>query len=660
MHLKLTISFLLSLLLFTNVSGQTIDRLAVQLNGNNSKEATIAIKALDDSGNVLSSLNGPHEIKINGEVQAFNFSQGISNNSAEKLLKSDDGTKSFFYAQPKDRPGILNRVHSKDGKLSFSKIPLWMSIIPPLVAIILALLLKEVLISLFVGIWAGAFILNGFTFSGIFSSLFTVIEKYIVNALADKDHLSVVIFSMLIGGMVAIISRNGGMKGVVNKLARFANNARNTQFVTWFLGVAIFFDDYANTLIVGNTMRPVTDRFRISREKLAYIVDCTAAPIAAVAFVTTWIGAELGYISGAVEKLGIEESAYSMFLNSLSYSFYPVLTLAFVLFLIFTNKDYGPMHKAESRARIKGELYDQSTDRGEGEVDNSLEELEPVEGIPHLWYNALIPVMVVIIGTIIGLFYTGHNADTWANPELGLLGKLSEVIGNSNSYAALLWSSISAVIVAIILSVGGRLLTLKGVMETFTDGLKTMLPAILILILAWSLGKITQDLYTADFLTDMLDGFLSPYWIPAVTFILAGLIAFSTGSSWSTMAILYPLILPATWSIANTAGLEITEIMPIFYNVISCVLAGAVFGDHCSPISDTTILSSLASSCNHIDHVRTQMPYALTVGGVSILLCILSMQISLPSIIWFILGFVLLFGILMLLGKKVPIYEEET
>ncbi len=645
---------LVLLFLFNSLNSQTIDDFKLNIQNPNADSFALEIQALGDDGQINNNINGQFDFVINKSDQKINFKQG------KAIVNKAVGEIPYLYIKQARKPGKLNRIHINDNKVSLTNIPLWMSMIPPFVAIILALLLKEVLISLFVGIWAGAFILNGFSLSGLLSSLYTVIDKYIVGALADTDHLAVVIFSLMIGGMVAIISRNGGMRGVVDKLSIFANNARNAQFVTWFLGVAIFFDDYANTLIVGNTMRPVTDKFKISREKLAYLVDSTAAPIAAIAFVTTWIGAELGYIAEAVESLGLEESPYSLFLHSLQYSYYPVLTLVFGFLLIYLNKDYGAMVKAETRARTTGQLYDQSTDRGENEVDNSLEELDPVPGIEFKWYNAFIPVMIVVTGTIIGLFYTGHSPGVWDNPELGLMGKLSKVIGDSNSYAALLWSSISAVIAAIILTVGGRYMSLKSTMETFTDGLKTMLPAILILVMAWALGQITKDLYTADFLTDILDGFLSPYWIPAVTFILAGLIAFSTGSSWSTMAILYPLILPATWTISMGAGMEVTEIMPIFYNVTSCVLAGAVFGDHCSPISDTTILSSLASSCNHLDHVKTQLPYALTVGAISVLLGILSMQIPIPTFIWFLIGGAMIYLIIRFLGTDIPTGEMKA
>lgn len=241
-------------------------------------------------------------------------------------------------------------------------IPGWLALLPPLIAIALALLFKEVLSSLFIGIFVGAatmgYYLEGF--SGIFTAFLTVLDHYILSALANPEHLSIILFSVLIGSIVALISKNGGMLGVVNRLVRFAQNRKSGMLTTYFLGIAIFFDDYANTLVVGNTMRPVTDKLKISREKLAYIVDSTAAPIAAVAFITTWIGAELSYISDGVEKIQIEtgevitESAYGIFMNSLAYSFYPIFTLFFVFFIIQKGKDFGPMLKAERKALKEG------------------------------------------------------------------------------------------------------------------------------------------------------------------------------------------------------------------------------------------------------------------------------------------------------------------
>lgn len=531
-------------------------------------------------------------------------------------------------------------------------IPLWFSIIPPLVAILFALIFKEVYSALFIGILIGTTTIYTYQgsdiFTAFFQGIFAIPDTYILHSVGDTEHLSIIVFSMLIGGMVSIITKNGGMKGVVNILSRFAKNARSGQFVTWLLGIAIFFDDYANTLVVGNTMRPVTDRLKISREKLAYIVDSTAAPIASIAFVTTWIGAELSYIQDGINTLGLEQSAYNVFINSLTYSFYPIFALIFILLLTYKGVDFGPMYKAEKRAR-RGYIHPDTAKNNTKQ--NS--EIEIPDHVHPRGFNAVIPVAIVIFGTFAGLLYTGWDFGVWQNPDVAFSKKLSIIIGNSDSFKALLWSSISGVIAALILTISQRIMSLKDSVESLINGFKTMLTAIIILVLAWSIALLTNHLHTADFISQsLIQVNLAPYLVPALTFILAALVAFSTGSSWGTMAILYPLILPASWLISQKAGLEHSMALSIFYNVVSSVLAGSVLGDHCSPISDTTILSSLASSCNHIEHVRTQLPYALTVGGVGIGLGTIPSAYGVPAYITFPAGILVLFLIVHFLGKK--------
>ncbi len=548
-------------------------------------------------------------------------------------------------------------VYIQLGDSSFKKnvtpIPLWMSILPPLIAIMMALIIREVFSALFVGILVGTTIIYYYQgssfFIAIFQGLFAIIDTYIIDSMSDKGHLSIIVFSMLIGGMVNLITKNGGMKGVVAVLSRYANSARSGQFITWILGVAIFFDDYANTLVVGNTMRPVTDRLRISREKLAYLVDSTAAPVAAIAFVTTWIGAELSYIQSGINTLGLDESAYTVFINSLAYSFYPIFTLGFILILVYNRRDYGPMYTAECKARKEGVQSDES----EG-FSNKINELEVDEKIKARGFNAVIPVLVIIFGTFTGLLSTGWDQSVWDSVDLSFSKKISTIIGNADSYTALLWSSISGVLVAVGLTLSQRILNLKGVIDSLVNGFRTMLTAVIILVLAWSIALVTQHLHTADFISqNMLAFSLSPQLVPTLTFILAALVAFSTGSSWGTMAILYPLLLPATWLISKDSGLDYGTSMSIFHNVVSAVLAGSVLGDHCSPISDTTILSSLASNCNHIEHVRTQLPYALTVGGVAIFIGTLPAAYGISSWILIPLGFVILYIIIRVFGKKI-------
>lgn len=584
------------------------------------------------------------------------------------------------YIEPTFRTGeVLTFAHFEVKGKRPSIVPLWMSILPPLIAIFLALIFKEVIFSLVSGIFIGSAILGVYAegFIGIFTGFFTVIDTYLLGALHDSDHLSVILFSIIIGGIVALISKNGGMKGIVNSISRFANNARNGQLATWFLGIAIFFDDYANTLVVGNTMRAVTDKLKVSREKLAYIVDSTAAPVSAIAFVTTWIGYELGCINAGLKSINAEgeeigEGIYSIFLNSLSYSFYPILTLFFIFYLVWRGKDYGPMLKAEQRAR-KGEVV--NPDQNLGDL-TELKDIEPNKGTEPHAYNAVVPVAIIVFGTLAGLVFTGFDAlvpaihevdasiqlngwkDIWNN--IGVLEgnpntlgkKIGTLIGESNSYLALLWASLAALFTAMIMSMLARTMDLKSCVETTVTGFKTMVPALMILILAWALAAVTNDMHTAEFLTGLVGDSIQPWLIPAITFILAAIVAFSTGSSWSTMALVYPLVLPLAWALCESHGYGQEESMMIFYNVVSTVLAGAVLGDHCSPISDTTILSSLASGCNHIDHVRTQIPYALTVGIIAVLAGTIPSALGLNPWLGMLIGAGAIVGTIEVLGKK--------
>ncbi len=614
----------------------------------------------DEQGEVLRESSGSYALGLNGEKTEIDFSQGYASfplgNASIESMRID-------YLNPEGAQILQFGFHTQGSKTRMREVQPWTSILPPLIAIALALLFREVIGALLGGVIFGTFLLSGFHPQHWLSGIGASFDFFILGAIADSDHASIVLFSMLIGAMVAIISRNGGMYGVVNKLSGLASTPRRAQLVTWFLGLAIFFDDYANTLVVGNTMRPVTDRFRISREKLAYIVDSTAAPVAAIAFITTWIGAELDYIDGAISQLGLNESAYGVFLQSLAYAFYPILTLIFVFMLIMSRRDFGSMFKAERRASSTGALSASVSGR-----EHKLNaDLEPEPGTRARWYNAFLPVATVILVTLYGLWTTGlmnlslegHDyALFWHNEgfskRMQLLFSsdlLSKVVGGANSYVALIWASASGVLVAGVLSVGTRSLSLVQVVEAAQSGFKTMLPAIVILILAWSLAAITQQLHTAGFLAAALNESLNPMWLPTLTFVLSALIAFSTGSSWSTMAILYPLVLPLAYNMGMIQGMELEQIMPLFYNVTAMVLAGAVLGDHCSPISDTTILSSLATNCHHVDHVRTQLPYALSVGAVSILCGGVLAVMGLPFYINFPIGIVLLYLIIRYAGK---------
>lgn len=553
------------------------------------------------------------------------------------FMRKGEGTFTFTVDEPST---VEVFVGTKPFFKKYRPVPLGWSIWPPLIAIAMALIFREVYTALLAGIVMGAWLLGGYTYGlipGMWWALQRIMDTYIIQALSDSDHQSIVVFSMLVGGMVAVISKNGGMQGVVDYLSRFARTARSGQLVTWFLGVIIFFDDYSNTLLVGNTMRPVTDKLRISREKLAYLVDSTAAPVAAIAFITTWIGAELGYIKDGIASIdGLDENAYHVFLNSLAYSFYPILTLLFMLMLIWQGRDFGPMLKSEINARKFPAYKPTGYNRLEGEAGAfyMAEGLRPTPGL------AIIPVLTVIGVVLYGLLQTGWDQAIWTSDELSIFRKLSIIIGNANSYTALLWGSGAGLAMAIALSIGTERLSLEKSIESMLNGFKVMLAAVLILVLAWVLAELTQELHTAVYITRiLLDLQLGPAWLPVLTFLLAGLVAFSTGSSWGTMAILYPIMLPAAWKISIEAGLDHEASLAIFHNVVSCVLAGSVLGDHCSPISDTTILSSLASGCNHVSHVRTQLPYALTVGAFAIVFGTIPTAFGVP--VWVSYGLVL-------------------
>ncbi|MBQ6772128.1 MAG: hypothetical protein IJP44_14280 [Bacteroidales bacterium] len=521
--------------------------------------------------------------------------------------------------------------------------PLWMSVLPPLVAIVMALLIREVVSSLFIGVLTGTFLMALYgganPAAAVGGGLLRVVDTYIVGSLFDADHVQIIVFTLIIGGMVRIITANGGMQGVVNWLSRRARGPRSGQLMTFLMDLCIFFDDYSNTLVVGNTMRPIADKLKISREKLAYIVDSTSAPVVAVAFVTTWIGAELSYIQDGISAIGLEASAYSVFFRSLAYSFYPFLTLGFVLMVILSGRDFGSMLKAERKARMTG--------------DSGAETANSAARPAHV-IDALVPLLVLVFGTVIGLFFTGYDAQVWQSAETDFFSKLSATIGAANSYLALLWASLLSLLTAIVMTLLRGTLAFAKVMEEMVEGFKTMFNAVLILTMAWSIALVTKDMHTAEFVSQLLLKWsLSPWLVPVLTFVLAALIGFSTGTSWGTMAILYPLILPSSWLLCQEQGLSVEATMPLFYNVVASVLAGSVMGDHCSPISDTTIMSSLASSCNHLQHVSTQMPYALTVGGTALLVGVLPTALGLPSWLAFLMGFVVLFLIVRLIGKRV-------
>jgi Na+/H+ antiporter NhaC len=535
--------------------------------------------------------------------------------------------------------------------------PGWFSLVPPLVAIVLALIFREVVTALFAGVWLGALAVAGFN---PLSATWRLIDTFVVPALGDTDggHTQVVVFSLLLGGMVGIIARNGGTMGIVEAVAPFARTTVRGKLATWAAGLAIFFDDYANTLIVGTTMRPITDRLKISREKLAYLVDSTAAPVAALIPISTWVGYEISLIADGLRIAAqqnpeqaaalVTASPFAIFLHTIPYLFYPLLALYFVFLTSVWDRDFGPMAEAEQRAASGGGLH-----RPDAQLttDTSAHIMDPKEGTKHRWWNAGVPVLTVIVVVLVGLYATGRAG---AGPDASLM----DVFGAADPFSTLLWGSLSGCLMALLLSSAQGILSITEGIEAWLGGIRAMVIAMIILVLAWSLGSVTEQVGTAQYLASVLSGHVALQLMPVLIFLTAAAMSFATGTSWGTMAILLPLVIPLTVSLGGDAGFDGGAHYSILLGSISSVLAGAIFGDHCSPISDTTVLSSTASACDHVDHVRTQLPYALLVAAVGMLVGDIGTAYGLPNWIALILGAVILFLFLRFFGRKV--HEEAS
>ena len=412
------------------------------------------------------------------------------------------------------------------------------------------------------------------------------------------------------------------------------------------MGLFIFFDDYANTLIIGNMMRPITDKLKISREKLAYLVDSTSAPVASIFIISSWIGFELGLIATGLRTVNSDINTYELLLKTIPYRFYPIAALFFVFLVAFMQRDFGPMYKAEVRARITGKLFDNKSE------ENNLDDSHFFENNKKAkWYNGVIPIAIILFGTIAGLIYTGVLE--LSNKEISEYN-FRDIIINSNSFLALMWAGFAASVVAIIMSVSQKILSLNEAVNAWTKGVQSMLFACIILAFAWAIGDVTESLKTADYLISILSDSIDPRLLPLLVFIACAAVSFSTGTSWGTMAVVMPIVIPLSFKMAEVHGLDFNVDPTILVGVVSSVLAGSVFGDHCSPIADTTILSSMASQCNHVDHVKTQLPYALSVGVVCMIVGDLATAYGLPTYLAIPIIFIILYLILRFFGKKLP------
>ncbi len=613
-------------------------------------------------------LRGPRTVLVHVPFQISFANPSTTDSLAWSLVRARDGASlASGVAEPGTEVEVANLVVTGRGDLPLTVmtpsaqaslsplvLPGWFSLLPPLLAIALALITHEVVISLFAGVWLGAFFVAGLN---PFAAILRSIDAFILPALADPDHAAIVLFSLLLGGMVGLMGRSGGTQGIVEAVAPLATNRRRGQLATYLAGLAIFFDDYANTLIVGNTLRPITDRLRISREKLSYVVDSTAAPVAAIIFVSTWAGYEISLIGDGLSTAAAQVasadpalaselegvSPFSVFIQTIPYLFYPILALCTVFLVAWTQRDFGPMLAAERRAARGGGLY------REGAmllVDTSTELLEPKAEAPRRWFNAAIPVLTVVVVVLGGLYVDGRSS-------LGRPGSLTETLGAANPFHALLWGALAGVLAAFVLATGQRILKVKEAIEAWAGGLRAMVLAIVILVLAWSLGAATEAVGTAPYVSHILETAGFPLQLlPVSVFAASAVIAFATGTSWATMAILIPLVIPLAVTLGGGAGFgDEAHHYTVLLGTISSVLAGSIFGDHCSPISDTTVLSSMASASDHVDHVRTQLPYAVVVAVIGMLLGDIPTAYGMPWIFSYILAIAVIFAILRFVGR---------
>ena len=513
----------------------------------------------------------------------------------------------------------------------------FLSLLPPLVAITLCFITRRVLASLFIGVWVGATILIGWNpIGGVTKTL-----GYIVENAADSWNATILLFDFVVGGLIGLIYLSGGAQAFVKSVTKKVKTARDGQFAAWLFGLVIFFDDYSNTAVVGNAFRAVSDKLRMSREKFSYIVDSTAAPVASIALISTWIGYEVGLIGDAIEGASVAMTPYTIVLHSIPYRFYSIFAIILVLAIALSGRDYGPMLKAEYRARTTGKVFrDGATPLSGGS------ELKVLEGVPQKTMNMVVPIIVLVVVTIFGMWLTGGGTSA---------DSFTTAIADSDAMTALLWGAAFAVIIAIIMYKAQGIGTLADMMDAFIDGAKMMLLANLILLSAWSIGSVCSEIGTAPYVVEAARRVVSPVLVPMVIFLICNLISFATGTSWGTMAIAMPIAVPLSLSLGVPLPLG-----------ISAVLTGSVMGDHCSPISDTTIMSSMFAGSDHIDHVKTQIPYAFTASGVAVLAYIaagtgMSVALVLP------LGIVLV-GILLYLfsaisaksaGISLPLAESK-
>jgi len=500
-------------------------------------------------------------------------------------------------------------------------------LLPPLLAIALAFITKQVLVALFAGVWIGALMTMQWNVLGGTTKTL----EWIIGNVTDSWNATILVFDFIIGALIGVLYISGSMFSLASELSKKVKSARGVSLLGWFLGVAVFFDDYANTVIVGNASRPLTDKLRVSRELLSYIVDSTAAPVAGLAIVSTWIGYEVSLIKdsfGHLQSLFSEGKiamapdvgAMYAWLMSVPFRYYSILAIILVLLVVLTRRHYGPMLKAEYRAVSEGKP-----------IRDGAQPLMPTETVlgeaksSAPWWIFASSVIVLVIITVFGMWVTGGGDEWWTVP-------FTDALMNADAATALLWGSFGAYIFAAATVLVTRSMEFSEIMDSTIRGMYLMVYANAILVLAWSIKSAAEAVGTAEYVVGLATAAGVPAMIvPAIVFLAACFISFTTGTSWGTFGVMMPIAIPMAWQVALLQG---ADPYIVTYASIASVFAGGIFGDHCSPISDTTIMSSMFSGSDHIDHVNTQLPYALTAAGISaVLFALFASGITLPLIL---------------------------
>ena len=519
----------------------------------------------------------------------------------------------------------------------------WYSVLPPLIAITLAVITTRLFLSLGIAVGMGLLLALGQQKLSI-ESFFTEVVWFVRAVTVGNDGIDlfnfwVILFVLFMMSMISVVIASGGIGSAISLLSYLAKGVRSTQLITALMGTAIFIGDYSNAMLVGPTMRPITDKYKVCREKLAYIVDSTSAPIAGLAFVSTWIGYEVGLFNSVAETIGLDSDGYSMFFDALPFRFYCILTILFVIVNAISGRDYGMMRRAQKRAQETGNVSEPDAKvMGGIKVDSDFEK------ISTQILSAFIP-LIMLFGLILG----GLWVDGQGSGSIFSLTSWRDALSNANNVKILASAAISSFIASIICARVFSKRSFSEILAAAKEGLSGALLPIVIILCAWGIKASCDKLMTGQYISSLLSDVVSPLWFPALVFIVASLTSFATGTSWGTMAILIPTAIPVAYVLDGDVYGITTMIC------LGAVLDGAIFGDHCSPISDTTILSAIVSSCDPMHHVRTQMPYALTVAVIALLCGYLPAALGLPSYIGILIGF----GVIVLFYYLLSRFQRE-